>query len=255
MIEVKTNGILEAYDISEVGITDGLVAWYPLDGNTRDYTEYRNNGTVTGATIASGMNGDLCYSFNGTDNYYISVPSSSALVLTKALSVSIFFKANKGQAYIISKGDGLAQTTEWVIGLMPTSGYLFFLVKNSSTVYKRYVSTVGFADDIWHHTCLTWGDGTLQCYADGVSIDFTVVKDDEFTDIINSSGSMFIGIESWGGPVGSYKFGGLIQDVRIYNRALSPEEIKILYELKKNLKTHFTISDKIYIPGKFNEVY
>ena len=79
VVEIATNGVLNAKDFSEVGITDGLVAWYPLDGNARDYTMNRQDGTVNGASVAEGL-GQGCYSFDGVDDYIatnaILVPST-----------------------------------------------------------------------------------------------------------------------------------------------------------------------------------
>ena len=64
---VNNLGIITPSDFSEVGITNGLVGWWPLNGNANDLTEYKNNGAVTGATVVSGLD-QLCYSFDGVDD-------------------------------------------------------------------------------------------------------------------------------------------------------------------------------------------
>lgn len=50
---------------------NGLVAWYPFNGNANDESGNNFNGTVTGATLASDRNNNSnkAYNFNGTSNY------------------------------------------------------------------------------------------------------------------------------------------------------------------------------------------
>ena len=48
--------------------TNGLIAWYPFNGNANDESGNGNNGTVNGATLTIDRNGnsDNAYSFNGS---------------------------------------------------------------------------------------------------------------------------------------------------------------------------------------------
>ena len=57
---------LQAQDLN-----DGLVAYYPFNGNADDESGNGNNGTVNGATLTTGRNGntDGAYNFDGTDDY------------------------------------------------------------------------------------------------------------------------------------------------------------------------------------------
>jgi hypothetical protein len=56
---------------SLAGINDGLVAYYPFNGNANDESGNGNDGTVNGATLSEDRfgNADSAYSFNGIDNY------------------------------------------------------------------------------------------------------------------------------------------------------------------------------------------
>lgn len=240
MTEIKTNGILETYDVSEVGITDGLVAWYPLDGNTRDYTEYRNDGTNYGATISSGLD-QVCYSFDGVDDYII-VPHQDIFNLTSGLTLSAWvFLDVLGDREIISKinGSGIGSYGLWT----RPEGTVEIIVDPAATGWTYARTTI--ATGAWYHVCGTHDGALLK-----LAINGAIASTSSAGPLAVTTRDIYIGSES-----SAYYFDGKIQDVRIYNRALSAEEIKILYELRKNKKTHFTHDNKVFIPGKFNEVY
>jgi len=60
--------------------TNGLVGWWPFNGNANDESGNSNNGTVNGATLTTDRSGNAnkAYSFNGIDNF-INVPNSSSI--------------------------------------------------------------------------------------------------------------------------------------------------------------------------------
>lgn len=232
-VEIATNGVLNAKDFSEVGITDGLVAWYPLDGNARDYTMNRNDGTVNGASVAEGL-GQGCYSFDGVDDY-VSVPN-------------------------IGISSGSFTIAGWVNSQLDTSYHTFLgydyshriLIQSNGVLLTQFGDNFSSNNRVtknkWTHIVYMY-DSTLNkqyFYIDGV---YDNEQTPSITPIWNSS--FLIGQYD----TINYKFHGKIQDVRIYNRALTPEEIKILYDLTKNKKTSFTSDGKVFIPGQLKEVY
>jgi hypothetical protein len=71
------------------GLSDGLVAYYPFNGNANDASGNGNNGIVVGATLTADRfgNPNSAYSFNGTSDY-IRVPNSSSLQLTNDFTLT-----------------------------------------------------------------------------------------------------------------------------------------------------------------------
>lgn len=63
-MDLNSKGQLNFNDISEIGVTFGLVAYFPLDGNIRDYSGYGNNGISSTATVTNGL-GQQAYHFDG----------------------------------------------------------------------------------------------------------------------------------------------------------------------------------------------
>jgi len=65
-MNIDSKGNLSVAKLSQPPMMNGLVAWYPLDGNAKDYSGNGNDGTVNGATVVAGLNQD-CYSFDGSN--------------------------------------------------------------------------------------------------------------------------------------------------------------------------------------------
>jgi hypothetical protein len=76
-------------------------------------------------------------------------------------------------------------------------------------------------DGVWHHVACTWNGTTLSLYVDG-----NLVASDSSMTLVFTSGQMYLGRNT----VGNYWNGG-IDDFRIYDRALSVDDINVLYEL------------------------
>src|SRR5438045_1722727 len=105
-------------------LTNGLVAYWPFDGNANDASGSGNNGTVNGSTLATDRFGNLnsAYSFDGMSSI-ITVPASSQFDATNH-TLSLWVKANSwttraspASPYVdlIGKDASLSAPREWVI--------------------------------------------------------------------------------------------------------------------------------------------
>lgn len=237
VVEIATNGVLNAKDFSEVGITDGLVAWYPLDGNARDYTMNRQDGTVNGASVAEGL-GQGCYSFDGVDDY---IATNAILVPSTVFTLSAWVNHTSANYIGIVEQYQSGINGRFTFRLYQNKIYVLF--GDSSANYLG--ANTLLAQDTWNHvTMVRDSNNDISLYNNGIKDVNTYNNSIE----INQSLPTKIG--------GNYQpFAGRIEDVRIYNRALTPEEIKILYDLTKNKKTSFTSDGKVFIPGQLKEVY
>jgi hypothetical protein len=83
--------------------TNGLVGYWPFNGNANDESGNGNNGTVNGATLTTDRNGLLNSSYQFSGNQKITVPHSNSLAFLgpAKMSVSYWFKAD---AYSSSQG-------------------------------------------------------------------------------------------------------------------------------------------------------
>jgi hypothetical protein len=219
---------------SGVNNTNGLVGYWPLDetaGTTAyDHSGYGNAGTLTNSpTISSDVPSHYfstrSVSFDGT-NKHISVADSTALQLSRNFTVSVWFNANSTQPAnypsLVSKS---ASTTDgWLIGFKAATKQ-FGITRPGFTAIAYTPTDV--SANVWHHGVVTVGNGTtatVNVYVDGV-LQATATTTEA---LAVTTTPLAIGRDNGCSAVlttACGNFSGLIDDVRIYNRALSPDEI------------------------------
>lgn len=200
---------------------DGLVGYWPIDENsgttTYDASSNSNNGTLINTPTwqsGSSCKAGSCLSFNGT-NQYVSIYSSTNP--TNYVSVSAWFKrqgAPTGGYHII-----FMQGTQIEISVPDSSGQIRTGVTTVTLGRQVFNSGSGVTDGKWHFLSLTYDGSYLRAYIDGVK-----TLEQAVTGALQTGAATNIGYYP------GYYANGFIDDVRIYNRALSADEIKRLYE-------------------------
>jgi len=214
--------------IANAGISDGLVAYYPFNGNANDESGNGNNGTVNGATLATGRFGIIysSYSFDGND--YIAVADSQTLKLSTEFSISVWIKLDQileNKSCIIGKFSNITGESGPEIKIHDNS-YLVFEMSNSWSTYIDIHSDniANLFDGKFHHiVCLRNSDKLSKIYYDGIMIKSGYLYNDA-----SNNQSLVIGTHSRN--VGTENFKGIIDDIRIYKRALSASEVQQLYQ-------------------------
>ena len=216
----------DEFTISEA-TAGGLVAYYPFNGNANDESGNNHDGTVDGATLTTDRfgNANSAFSFDGVDDY-IDIGSISPLdnPVDKQVSISLWARGNINnftkfiEFGTASSGNGLGVG----IGAGSVNSIDFRARTTDHTFNPSSISITNEGD--WHHYVLTLNDisGTeiLKGYIDG----------DEFISFTAQSNS---GSGSSSGYIGKkpsgYYFNGAIDDIRIYDYALTESEINNLY--------------------------
>jgi hypothetical protein len=209
-------------------IPAGLVAAYAFDQGTgttvADASGHGLTGTITGATwtTAGKYNGAL--SFNGTSNY-VNLANPTSLRLTGSMTLSAWVKAAAnptGDAQVIAKSDA---TAGWQLKTRLVSGSHTFAtaVSPTSTSRTQRNGTTVRSLNTWYHVASVYNATaqTLDIYVNGV-LDNGTLTGAVPTSQFNSSVSVNIGRQQKGGGY----FNGVIDEVRIYNRALTQTEIQ-----------------------------
>lgn len=223
---------LMAQNVPNYVPTNGLVGWWPFNGNANDESGNGNHGTVNGATLTADRNGKAnnAYSFDGISNY-IEIASSSNLLVTSSYSLSTWVNVlsfNSGgfpyQPAIISKIDGgdwyggfelrAAGDVNNTVNFYGTSGNIG---GQNTSIYKS-----GQKINVWNYLVVTYNGSKVKMYIDGICVDSI----DRTGNIQTSSLPLRFGRRG-----GSYNcwFNGNIDDIAIYNRALTQQEITALY--------------------------
>ena len=193
----------------------GLVAYYKLDGNSNDSVG-SNNGTDTNVSYVAGKIGNAA-SFNGSSSR-IDFPSS--LPDFNEFSISSWIKttahsANQGFIYEQKNTANNANIDYKVINSK------FHCLTFNGTTAKGATSDTSVNDGNWHHLVATRSGATIKLYIDG-NLDKTIT--DGHTITIGSDSGV-IGRH----PSGVAYFNGSIDEVGIWNRALTSDEITKLY--------------------------
>jgi sugar lactone lactonase YvrE len=207
---------------------DGLVAWYPLDGNANDASGNGFNGTLYNSPtfVAGPVFGSEAIYLNGANGQYVSLPSID-LSVYNAFTISMWANiqgetADAGEL-LICFGE---ESSDPLSG--PAVGIDYYLYGNTYD-FSAGTAAIGATPlyiNQWHRYSLVYSDAVLTGYLDGQ------VVGTASGSMVSSAGKAGLGTHWWDyGASQSTRFIGSISDVRIYNRALSTQEIAELSAL------------------------
>jgi hypothetical protein len=227
-IGIAVNGYSQSF------LTNGLVAYYPFSGNANDASGKGNNGIVYGATLTADRFGSpaSAYDFDGKSSY-IGIPQNSvlnSLTTNCTLSAWIWARVITNTVEIISK-QSAGYSDSWqfdtVIDCTPNVHQL----RLQGAVPGGCNNAMGVTEYSlmkWHHVVATVSGTVGNVYLDG-----KLDGSGNVGDIPMNTLDIFIG-SGHASPRSSFLalFNGMIDDVRIYNRALSTNEVAQLYAIE-----------------------
>jgi formylglycine-generating enzyme required for sulfatase activity len=194
-----------------------LVAYWKLDGDATD-SAGSNHGTIYGATPATGQI-DGALSFDGLDDY-VEIPYDPDLGLADKISIAAWIKIGDiGKlSPVISKGTGPSGTINYELYVYGPLNFHFWVPG-----WHRAVSEKKITDIEWHHVAATYDRTEICLYIDGILDSCT----SETTAMVNNNEDIYLGAKMSSWPFDYLN--GLLDEVAVYNQALSAEEIKSLY--------------------------
>jgi hypothetical protein len=228
-------------------LTQGLVGYWPFCGNANDDSGKGNNGTVNGATLTTDRfgNANSAYSFNGTNNYInLNTNVKGPFSISFWLSVSSFktyYWGNGGQlgSHIIGTFNNNFEGSGFQCGLAPVStGYGKHGVSfwNQTNIESNNLFTL----NNWKNIICTYDGTTLKYYDSG-----QLVGSANGNYIANQS-PLTIGARLFfqNGP--DFYLNGKVDDVGLWNRALTTQEITQLYN-QNQCFTNTTVTETLVI--------
>lgn len=209
----------------------GLVSWLAGEGNIKDSIGANNGVLVNGAAFATGKVGQA-FTFDGATGY-VKIPRSPSLDVTNAFTIDFWMRADPGNI-IGETYQGLVTSDFFGIEIsMPfRRGIQVYASTNNGATWVHTIDYNGgvgalFASGEWHHIAGTYDGTKLQLYVDGQPSGNPA----PMTGLISPmrpDGFLTIGSEDGRGEPGRY-FKGQIDEVDIFNRALSASEIQAIY--------------------------
>jgi len=212
-----------------------LVSWWPGDGNASDIKDGNPGQLMNGAAFAAGVVGQA-FKFDGIDEF-VKVPKAPNLDMTSQVTLDFWMRADAGNP-MNNCCQGLVTTDFYSIEISgggdPIVGVNFFVNTGSSFVHTSDANGGGavVTPGEWHHIAGTYDGTKLQLYVDG-----TASGNPRFNsgNILPMLANSFLAIGSEDGRttcpfcIGNRYFKGQIDEVELFNRALSASEVQSIF--------------------------
>ena len=270
---ISEEEVLELYSPAE----NYLVVYFPFNGNTNDESGNENHGVNYGATLTSDRfgNENSAYEFDGVDDFIKIVPQSDVSEIGDfTIGVWTYLNEWEIQAGI---ADGLYDRQYVFEGCSTsdtsTSDFLrpgFRIMYDYSDSYEELLHNSILYDSVdimnnllatntpmdlsgsWHFVVWMRNGSQDYTYFDGELVNSTYSSQNNRSTLLNMQHPWFIGTFAGNNPNYNnfnYNFDGKIDDVYIYNRAISEEEVLELYNYEESSSFQISPSDTTICAG------
>jgi streptogramin lyase len=210
----------------------GFVAWWPGDGHTNDVAGTNDLTAQGGPTFVAAKAGEG-FLFDSNDDR-LSTPHNDAFNLNRTGFTAQFWmqgtKDQPGQSEslvtLLEKSHGWTDNTGWAFQVQPANGQFGFAAGYGGGTGAGFMSAdslVDVLDGRWHHIAGSWDGFNLRLFVDG-----TLQMTTPLLIPANNTRPVNLGF-TWGNGNPRRFFRGLLDEVAIYNRALSPDEIAAIH--------------------------
>ena len=201
-------------------LNNGLVAWYPFDGNASDMSGNDKHGTVHGATLAIDRHGQInkAYSFDGVNDKIVISGAEESTPGEITVTAWVKIQSTSGEQMIVRKGD----VSKWWALHYYNSALTWSFDDDSA---KRVAqSTISPSEDWVFVVGIRKPGVSNQIFVNGNIANSTT----DNNQLVSIPSDLTIG-----GQNNIRFYDGPIDDIRIYDRALSAAEVLALYNLEK----------------------
>jgi hypothetical protein len=215
--------------ITHAGLSDGLVAYYPFNGNANDESGNGNNGIVHGATLTTDRSGNAnsAYSFNGVSNFLqmgnsLLPKGSKSRTLSVWVLTDLIFNSENSVPTVLAYGSNSCDQ-QCAVRIFQ-NGNLFF----NFWCEGDFSSTTKVPVNEWIHIVMIYDEysALAKIYQNGVEVGSKNLT----PNTVLSSNGLIVGRHNEFQSPTYWFFKGKIDDIRIYNRACSYSEIQELYK-------------------------
>ncbi len=217
---LSSNAVLTVTNPICVSAPSNLIGWWAAEGNAIDNTGTNGGFATNGVTYVPGKVG-LAFSFNGTST--IQVPNNASLNFgpTSPMTIELWaFQtvASHGANLVGKRGANCSSSFNYLMVFDSSQG-LQFHGQNGAVVTGGVLTGIPMPTNVWIHLAATFDGTTFRFYTNG---------------ILCGTGSGTLGPTntaplSIGNSGGCGDDPGLLDEVSIYNRALSQAEIQAIY--------------------------
>jgi hypothetical protein len=204
-----------------VGLTTGLIAWWPGNGDARDYAGTNHGTLAKGAAFGAGKLGQaFALAGNGS---YVQAPSSPLWSFgSKPFTIALWAKfgsARGGQA-LVACDEGPGTRNKWIFWFSDGGVRLDVCWAKEGGGYSIGNSFFAPILNQWYHLAVTRQPTQYVFFINGKAVSANT----DNRPLPHVTAPLTIGSAE-----GGFCLNGLIDDVRIYNRALDPSELAAIY--------------------------
>lgn len=240
-------------------ITNGLIGYYPLDGNANDLSPNGYHGTVNGAVPDTGINGlpNTCYNFTGgviNVNHTIIRPDTSLTIslwmypdsttVSGSYSDNVFIQRREKTGgydgsdlkFPIARYQG-----EYYVAPDCTTRVCTSTIVDCGSYYRPFIVHRGV--NKWNHLVVEYELDTMRTYIDNIMVNESVDPKYKLEYEISFEETTL-----------GYLFNGKIDDINIFNRVLTPAEKTTLFNQRTGGATSVTSAPKASIDIQYSQV-
>jgi hypothetical protein len=226
--------------IGDIIPRDGLVGWWPFNGNADDESGNGNHGTVNGGQYTSDRNGltNSALLFNSSSTGFVDINLLSEI--NGQFSIMFWVRPDRAPT-LINESETCPGGVEWLpmansnqnyvlipnwyssslgVGLTASQNGIMVVEHSSNILVSRISHSLNFID--FNNITIVYKNDSVFLYINGNLI----ISKNQYC---NSSSKNLGSILRFGGSLYSQNFDGAIDDIGIWNRALTQQEITSLY--------------------------
>lgn len=220
----------------EIITPNGLVGYYPFNGNKNDESSYEKNNFVIGTELTTDrfeyIDKALLFnnpdrSFNKSNTNLMNCGHGKSLIMGNVMSISLWFNSSTGNvsgSYLLNKAD----TYEYSIGFEYDCG--LFAIIGGGTSTDKVITNFWPQANMWYHIAVTYQyPGKIKMYINDILNNSVTTTH----SMVPTNEDLVLGCRGPSGQPSIRYFDGKLDDVRIYNSVLNPSEIDKLYHERK----------------------
>jgi len=217
--------------------SEGLVGWWPLDGDAVDDSSFENDGTLHGAMATTNRYDEESHAvnFDGLDDHIV-IPDAPSLQIIGDITISIWYLTSGPtgayQTFLTKRSGGQWPYSFGLSHYFGNGGCAGELDKyitgrrNNPNEYDLRVTEKTFVENVWTHAAMTIENDVVTFFENGLEINTTCFGNEFVVVPVDQAAPLTLGTCNCG--LGEMMAGSL-DDLGIWNRALTEEEILALY--------------------------
>jgi hypothetical protein len=214
---------------------NGLVGWWPFNGNANDESGNGNNGIVNGATLTTDRFGNLdnAYDFDGVDDWIQVIDTPSLRLQNATINCWVQYTSMDKMALIYKQNINDASNSNYgieindyaqILGPGPRIMGMYDVGCGFTPTWTTFTPGTDLSGSSWHQITAVFDIGIMKIYFDGILAGTIITP----INIMNAcAGSDLLIGRGW--QAFPLWYAGLVDDLAIWNRVLTQQEIAELY--------------------------